>query len=62
MNKRDLKEKISPLRQANIAARNFPLSVAELRKRLRLTDGGQHYLFATTLANGEHVLIVCTKA
>ncbi|MFQ9020666.1 MAG: THUMP-like domain-containing protein [Parabacteroides merdae] len=35
--------------QANITVRNFPLSVEELRKRTKITDGGHVYLFATTL-------------
>lgn len=61
MNKRELKEKLGSLRQANITVRNFPLSVAELRKRLKLSEGGCHYIFATTLANGNHVLIVCQR-
>ena len=61
MNKRELKEKIAPLGRANITVRNFPLSVAELRKRLKLSEGGSNYLFATTLANGNHVLMVCRK-
>ena len=59
MNKGELKRVIAPLRQANITVRNFPLSVVELRKRLKLTEGGSHYLFATTLAHGERVLLVC---
>ena len=62
MNKRELKEKILPLKQANITIRNFPLSVADLRRRLKLSDGGHHYLFATTLHSGDHVLIVCQPA
>jgi hypothetical protein len=61
MNKRELKEKILPLQQANITVRNFPLSVAELRKRLKIGEGGSHYVFATTLANRDHVLIVCER-
>ena len=61
MNRRELKAKVEPLRQANISTRNFPLSVAELRRRLKLGEGGSHYLFATTLANGEHVLIICKR-
>lgn len=61
MNKRELKTKILPLGQANISVRNFPLSVAELRRRLKLSEGGSHYLFATTLASGEHVLMVCQR-
>jgi hypothetical protein len=59
MNKNDLREKVLPLKQANITVRNFPLSVADLRKRLKLSEGGSHYIFATTLARGERVLIVC---
>lgn len=43
--------------QANITVRNFPLSVDELRKRLKIRDGGNIYLFATTLANGDKVLV-----
>lgn len=61
MNKNDLKAKVLPLRQANIAVRNFPLTVAELRKRLKLSEGGSKYLFATTLAQGERVLFVTRK-
>ncbi len=47
--------------QANLTARNFPLSVEELRKRTKITDGGEVYLFATTLADNQKVLIRCTK-
>ena len=61
MNKRELKDKVLPLRQANITARNFPLSVAELRKRLKLSDGGSTYIFATTLADNSHMLIICQQ-
>lgn len=61
MNKHDLRQHIAPLRQANISVRNFPLSVAQLRKRLKLSEGGGKYIFATTLASGEHVLLVCSK-
>lgn len=48
--------------QANITVRNFPLSVEELRKRTKIADGGSVYLFATTLADGEKVLVRCSKA
>lgn len=47
---------------ANVAVRNFPMSVAELRKRLKLREGGDKYVFATTLADGRRVLLVCEKA
>ena len=61
MNKRELKEAITGIRQANIAVRNFPLSVAELRKRLKLQDGGDTYIFATTVADKGHQLLICHK-
>ena len=61
MNKRQLKQLLGDLKQANIAVRNFPLSVAELRKRLKLRDGGNAYIFATTTADGDHVLLVTHK-
>ena len=62
LNKKDLKRRLHGLAQANIAIRNFPLSVAELRKRLKLKDGGDTYIFATTLSDESHVLLVCEKA
>ena len=61
MNKRDLKENLAGVTHANIAVRNFPLSVAELRKRLKLQDGGDTYIFATTLENLGHRLLICRK-
>ena len=61
MGKRELKQALLGLKQANIAVRNFPLSVAELRRRLKLDEGGSKYIFATTLANGEKVLIICQR-
>ena len=61
LNKRQLKETLGSLQQANISVRNFPMSVAELRKRLKLRDGGDTYIFATTTSNGERVLIVGHK-
>ena len=48
--------------QANLTTRNFPLSVAELRRRSRIREGGDTYLFATTLANGQKAIILCHKA
>jgi 16S rRNA G966 N2-methylase RsmD len=51
---------LSDVAQASIAVRNFPLSVAELRKILRIGDGDVIYLFATTL-KGEKKIIIRTK-
>lgn len=55
--KKDLKVLLEGVEKANLTVRNFPSSVAELRKRLKLKEGGDTYLFATTLASGEKVLI-----
>lgn len=49
-------------RQANLAVRNFPERVDTLQKRLKISDGGSTYLFATTLQDETKALIVCTKA
>ena len=61
MNKKELKKALQGIAQANITVRNFPLSVAELRKRLKISEGGSTYIFATTLAHGEHLLFICEK-
>lgn len=60
-NKKELKKHLVDITRANIATRNFPLSVAELRKRLKLKEGGNNYVFATTLADGSHVLMMTNK-
>ena len=60
-NKKELRAMLAGVSKANITVRNFPASVAEIRKKLRLAEGGDVYLFATTVADGSHVLIRCTK-
>lgn len=52
---------LADIANANVSVRNFPLSVAELRKKLHLTDGGDVYLFATTMANGGKIVVRCKK-
>mgnify|MGYP005920409531 CR=1 FL=1 len=61
MNKGELRKALVGIEKANIATRNFPLTVAELRKRLKIKDGGDVYIFATTTAEGEHVLLISRK-
>ena len=61
MNRKELRAMLSDVTKANIAVRNFPLSADALRKRLRLGDGGDTYLFGFTSAAGEHLLIRCRK-
>lgn len=48
-------------RKANITTRNFTESVASLKKRWKISDGGKDYLFFTTLENNEKVILVCVK-
>ena len=59
--KKELKSFLQGLEKANLTIRNFPSSVADLRKRLKLKEGGDDYLFATTLADGSKVLVHCHK-
>ena len=59
--KRELRDMLKDLRQANLTVRNFPATVASLRQRLKLKEGGDTYLFATTTADGRHVLLRCHK-
>ena len=59
--KKELKTLLQGLEKANLTIRNFPSSVAELRKRLKLKEGGECYLFATTLSDESKVLIKCRK-
>lgn len=59
--KHGLRRMLSDIRQANITVRNFPATADELHKKLKLKDGGDIYLFATTMANGQHILIKCKK-
>ncbi|WP_461049500.1 THUMP-like domain-containing protein [Spirosoma arcticum] len=54
-------QSLLPTMKANLTVRNFPQSVAELRKKLGLQDGGDCYLFATTLLNGDKRLLICRK-
>lgn len=61
MNKGELRKALVGIDKANIATRNFPLTVAELRKRLKIKDGGDVYIFATTTAEGEHLLLISRK-
>ena len=59
--KADIKS-VQSLGKANITVRNFPENVQLLRKRLKLADGGENYIFATTLNDSSKALIVCKKA
>ncbi len=59
--RKELKALLQGVEQANLTVRNFPARTDELRRRLRLREGGHTYLFATTLADGCHALLRCVK-
>ena len=59
--KKEVKRQLASISKANVAVRNFPLSADALRKQLKLDDGGDVYLFGTTLRAGEKVIIVTRK-
>lgn len=61
MGKAELKSGLADLPAADITVRNFPMSAADLRKRLKLRDGGGTTIFATTLADGRHALLRCKR-
>ncbi len=59
-NKKVKQNLLHDVERASIAVRNFPQSVAELRKTLKIFDGDAIYLFATTL-KGEKMVVIRTK-
>lgn len=59
--KKETKRQLAGMDKANVAVRNFPLTADALRKQLKLGDGGDVYLFGTTLRDGEKVLVVTRK-
>ena len=60
--KKSAKTLFKSLPKANLTTRNFPLTVSELRTQYKIKDGGETYIFATTLYDDSKVLIVCQKA
>ncbi len=50
-----------PQNKANITIRNFPKTVAQIRKETKIKDGGSTFLFFTTLTNNELVVLICSK-
>jgi len=59
---KELKQQLGGVMKANITVRNFPNTVAEIRKKTKIREGGDVYLFATTLLDERKVLIRCKKA
>ena len=61
MNKKEVKQALAGITQANVATRNFHLTAQQLRQRLKLKDGGDTYLFGSTNHAGQHLIYVCRK-
>jgi hypothetical protein len=59
-NKKEL-AKIIPTKKANITTRNFPDSVAQIRKKINFKEGGNIYLFFTTDINNKRIVLICEK-
>ncbi len=51
----------SAVQKANITTRNFPYSVAALRKKHRISDGGDQTMFFTTDYKGDLVVVLCRR-
>lgn len=47
--------------KANITIRNFPMTVKQIREKLKLQEGGNEYLFATTDMDNQKIVILCKK-
>ena len=58
---KEIKQFAKSYPQINVATRNFPLSADELRKKLKVCDGGNKRAMATTLANGEKVILILSR-
>lgn len=53
--------KVTALKKSNITTRNFPLSVEDLRKKMKVKDGGNFYCFFTTNLNNDKIILICSK-
>lgn len=61
LSKPDIKQLRMLYPAADITCRHFPLSAAELRKRLKISEGGNVHIYATTCYDNRHVLLVCRR-
>lgn len=61
MNKKMMAETMRGIDKANITTRNFDMTPQQLRKKLKINDGGNIYLIATTTIQRKHIIYVCGK-
>lgn len=59
-NKKSYKKEIN-LSQANVTTRNFPETVAQIRNKFKIKDGGKNYLFFTTILENSKTIISSVK-
>lgn len=59
--KKSFRKNFGDIKKGNLSTRNFPISTQELAKKLNIKDGGDIYLFGTTMADERKVLIICHK-
>jgi hypothetical protein len=59
--KSEMKKELEKVSKANISTRNYPIGTDELRKKLKIKDGGDVYLFACTLANEKKTILECKR-
>ncbi len=48
-------------KKMNVAIRNFPMTVEAIKKKFKIIDGGNWYVFFTTLKNEEKIALICKK-
>ena len=61
LSKAHIREIRDTIGKASISCRNFPLSPDELRQRLKIDDGGEYHIFATTTFENDKILILCNR-
>ena len=55
------KQNLKGIKKAHVACRNFPSTVMKIRKKCGIKDGGNTYLFGTTLGDESNVILICKK-
>ena len=58
--KKEIKKSLQ-INKANITIRNFPESVSKIRKKFKISDGGDDYLFFTTSEGNQKIILACSK-
>ena len=54
-------KKLLPENKANITIRNFPKTVAQIRKETKIKEGGTVFIFFTTNFKNELIVLICHK-